>query len=581
MKRIVPITMLMLLLMAMLSLSFNFKSTKAEWTGTVYIRANGSIDPPDAPIVTYDNVTYTLTSNIISTADGIVVERDNIIIDGAGYWLEGDHGSSYGIKLVNRTDVAIKNINIKKFWCGIRVYSSSNNIITRNNITNNGIGMFLIDSNNNKISGNNITNNFRGIELQSSLSNTISGNTFTNNGLVVWFSYQNRVENNTVNGRALVYLENVSNYKVADAGQVVLVRCNNITVEGLCLSGASVGIELFETNKSSIFRNSITNNDGGIVLLYHSLNNTIYGNNITINYEGIWLEMYSDYNSIYGNSITNNSHGIELVRSSNNSIYGNSITNNNYGIELGGSSNNSIYGNSITNNDGGIGLSYSSNYNSIYHNNFIDNARQVYIKESGPNVWDDVYPSGGNYWSNYTGVDLYSGPYQNEIGSDGIGDTPYIIDADNIDHYPLMAPFNAFQAGVWYGTAYNVDVISNSTVSDFKFNVDRKSISFNVTGDNGTVGFCRVAIPKSLLWANDGWTIFVDNQPITDYTKFEYENYTYLYFTYTHSTKTVTIKGTHVIPEYPSTTILTIFMLTTTVLVALTGNKRLKYRYNN
>jgi hypothetical protein len=141
-----------------------------------------------------------------------------------------------------------------------------------------------------------------------------------------------------------------------------------------------------------------------------------------------------------------------------------------------------------------------------------------------------------------------------------------------------MAPFKAFEAGVWNGTAYNVDVISNSTVSGFKFDVDNKCVSFNVTSDNETVGFCRVAIPKSLLWVDDGWTILVDSQLIADYTKFEDENYTYLYFTYTHSTKTVTIKGTHVIPEYPSTIILTIFMLTTTVLVVLTRSRRLKHR---
>jgi len=57
------------------------------------------------------------------------------------------------------------------------------------------------------------------------------------------------------------------------------------------------------------------------------------------------------------------------------------------------------------------------------------------------NVWDDSYPSGGNYWSNYAGTDLYSGPYQNITGSDGIGDTPYIIDANNRDNYPLMQPY--------------------------------------------------------------------------------------------------------------------------------------------
>ena len=53
---------------------------------------------------------------------------------------------------------------------------------------------------------------------------------------------------------------------------------------------------------------------------------------------------------------------------------------------------------------------------------------------------DDGHPSGCNYWKDYTGTDFYSGPYQNETGSDGIGDTPYVIDENNTDHYPLMSP---------------------------------------------------------------------------------------------------------------------------------------------
>ncbi|NWF86804.1 hypothetical protein HXY32_03225 [Candidatus Bathyarchaeota archaeon] len=36
---------------------------------------------------------------------------------------------------------------------------------------------------------------------------------------------------------------------------------------------------------------------------------------------------------------------------------------------------------------------------------------------------------------------MHSGPYQNLTDSDGIGDTPYIIDSYNIDHYPLMHPW--------------------------------------------------------------------------------------------------------------------------------------------
>jgi len=41
----------------MLGMALNIQPAKA-WTGTVYIRADGSIGPADAPIITYDNVTY-------------------------------------------------------------------------------------------------------------------------------------------------------------------------------------------------------------------------------------------------------------------------------------------------------------------------------------------------------------------------------------------------------------------------------------------------------------------------------------------------------------------------------------------
>jgi len=76
-------------------------------------------------------------------------------------------------------------------------------------------------------------------------------------------------------------------------------------------------------------------------------------------------------------------------------------------------------------------LLYLSSNNTFYHNDFIDNAYHV-DSERSTNVWDNGYPSGGNYWSNYTGVDA---------NSDGIGDTPYIINVNNRDRYPLMNPW--------------------------------------------------------------------------------------------------------------------------------------------
>jgi len=111
-----------------------------------------------------------------------------------------------------------------------------------------------------------------------------------------------------------------------------------------------------------------------------------------------------------------------------------------------------IINNTITNSRVGIWITESSNYNRIYHNNFVNNKYHVFGNKEAISTayWDNGYPSGGNYWNNYNGIDLYSGIYQNETGSDNIGDTPYVyIDyADEnetlfIDNYPLMKPVPA------------------------------------------------------------------------------------------------------------------------------------------
>lgn len=97
------------------------------------------------------------------------------------------------------------------------------------------------------------------------------------------------------------------------------------------------------------------------------------------------------------------------------------------------SSNNRIIGNNITTNVYGIGLTLSSTDNNLFYNNFEENNAQAYCDtQSSGNFWDDGYPSGGNYWSDYNGTDS---------DHDGIGDVPYLIESDNQDDYPLMNPW--------------------------------------------------------------------------------------------------------------------------------------------
>jgi parallel beta-helix repeat protein len=230
------------------------------------------------------------------------------------------------------------------------------------------------------------------------------------------------------------------------------------------------------------------------------------------------------------------------------------------GVSLYGCSKNSISGNNITANGGGINLEDSSN-NTIYHNNFIGNAFQV-SSDGSSNTWDNGYPSGGNYWSDYNGTDLYSGQHQNVTGSDGVGDTPYVIDANNTDDYPLMGVFSDFNVA----EGVDVQVVSNSTISDFQFN--GTALLFDVSGVNGTTGFCNVRVPTVLL--NGTLTVLV-NAIQVQYNLLPSlnDNQSYLYFTYGHSTEQVTIT-----PEFPSSLIMAMFMLAT--LLTITIHKKTK-----
>jgi len=529
-----------LLFIGIVTLAFNIQPVKSTWTGTVYIRADGSIDPPDAPIQR-DGDIYTLTGDINTTTYGIVIYRSNIILEGAGHVLQGsarpyDSGMLWngdGVILQRESNVTIRNLEIK--------------------LCNHGV--FLGETSSIKIYGNKITNNYRGIRLHECLKenyifkNNIKSIELAHSGIYLDGSSNNWIfENNLIECNIL--LENSTSNRVYE---------NNITEGEIGLSRGS--------NSNSIFDNKVVN---GIIGLFSSHNNTIYQNFVTHD-DGYCISLdESSYNNILENNITASGHeGIFFDSSSQNHITGNNISNSRIGIMLHDySSDNVISVNNILNNSYGIIVQFSSQNNLIYNNNFINNADQVYVDDRF-NVWDYGYPCGGNYWSDYNGTDLHWGSGQNETGSDGIGDTAYMIDAKNTDRYPLIAPITAFDAGVWNGVAYNIDVVSNSTLSDFHFNPDEGAfLRFNVTGENGTAGFCRVTIPKSLLRADDGWTITVGNQTLQNYTELEDENFTYLYFTYNHSTQTVTIQGTDVIPEFPSSvTLLELLTLITIPIV--------------
>jgi len=171
------------------------------------------------------------------------------------------------------------------------------------------------------------------------------------------------------------------------------------------------------------------------ILIDNVSGSNISNNVIKTSDHGILLNR-TENSFIANNEFVENWAGIELFYSHNNTITNNNATENIYGIIQSESSSNFLLNNKAADNQYGVKLSNSNN-NVIQSNAFVNNTLQV-ISSASINIWDNGYPSGGNYWSDYTGADLKSGPNQDQPGSDGVGDTPYTIDANNTDRYPLM-----------------------------------------------------------------------------------------------------------------------------------------------
>ncbi len=275
------------------------------------------------------------------------------------------------------------------------------------NVSHNENGIIIHAYGANEVIDCKITDNEYGMRLEDSGNNLLRGNSMANNefNFAVWggklSNFLNNVDaSNTVDDKPVYYLIDKQDMEIPlETGYVALVNCKNITVENLDLDNNGAGILLVCTKNSTIAKNRLVNNEIGIYLRDSSYN-IVSKNNIKYNEDGITLRDHSSYNTISENNVVNN--------------------------------------------DKGISLSWSTANNVLYHNDFVDNTEQVSLAGYAINSWDDSYPSGGNYWSDYTDVDVYSGPYQDMIGSDGIWDHPYEIDwlGYNIDNYPLVEPWS-------------------------------------------------------------------------------------------------------------------------------------------
>ncbi|MCW4010197.1 MAG: right-handed parallel beta-helix repeat-containing protein [Candidatus Bathyarchaeota archaeon] len=316
--------------------------------------------------------------------------------------------STRGVRFAASNNNTIVNNNFEGNSYALAAFQDSpsiGNLITKNRFTENGFAIstmggstisenefvgndqaILCSSGSNTISDNNLTNNGYAIILQTT-NNVLRNNRLSNNTEALQISaacFQNDVDSsNTLNGKPIYYWVNRHNETVpGDAGYVALVNCTEVTVQGLILTDQANGILMAFTTNSTITGNLITGNVNGIYF-YGSTGNRIFGNNITDNGCAVY---------IHGATFT-----FMIITS------------------YTPSSGNIFYGN-----------------NFVGNNNTLYDVAGVYSIQGSPpsaNIWDNG--AEGNYWSDYTGVDS---------NGDGVGDTRYVVYANNTDNYPLVQP---------------------------------------------------------------------------------------------------------------------------------------------
>jgi len=375
--------------------------------------------------VYYENIVINKSINLIGE------DKDTTIIDG---------------------DISGDVVNITADWVNIE------KLLLKNSgwQSNAGVKVF---ANNCTVADCNIQNNQHGIYILFSCNNTITECNFLNNDRSIYFDYYK-----IINDTHFIYSHNntIKDCYISNSSYGIYFRCShNNTISNCTILNSSRGIYIHTPNTS----------------LHLSSNNIISNCTILNSYFGIEFSSSSN-NMVTGCNLSNNDYaGASLSHSYNNIIKDCIVLNNEwYGIKFFYSNGNTISRNMISNNYYGI-YTTSSGANIIYHNNFINNSKQAY--DTSVNKWDNGYPSGGNYWSDFD--EPIEGAYDNN--SDGIVSSPYYIEGgSNVDLYPLTNPITSPPVFVWVDDNFNP-----STIGWQYDHFDKIQDAINAVADNGTV----------------------------------------------------------------------------------------------
>lgn len=162
----------------------------------------------------------------------------------------------------------------KRFLDRVYYKPSVGNVFKNNDFIKNYQGVVVDSSTNNQFIGNYFDSRGRfGIILSSCSKNVIKENVFVNDGLEIWGNdeefYNHDIKDNTVNGKPLYFFRNKYSFKVpANAGQIIIVNCNEVRIEKTKISGTSTAVFIAFSNNVRLKNNKISSNFRGVYLYY-------------------------------------------------------------------------------------------------------------------------------------------------------------------------------------------------------------------------------------------------------------------------------------------------------------------------
>ncbi|MHA2226817.1 MAG: right-handed parallel beta-helix repeat-containing protein [Candidatus Hodarchaeales archaeon] len=499
----------------------NLHGIDITFSGNNTIVNNSVLNNGDAGISLLSSESITILNNTVSNNGGTGLSLD----------------STWNTTVVNTT--ATSNDQH-----GMHISYSENNLFENNYVTSNNLwGIRLHESKNNRIHNNIISNNSEGgLSLSSSGNNTISHNSLVNNhywmgGEVLEHYSQALVMNNTIEGKHLLFWQNVSDRIVpSGAGLIILIQCDSIKISDQNLIGIQVaysinliirnnnvsngwnGIFISFTNTSTITNNSVTNNSVNGIDLSASDTITIVNNTVTNNSASGIKIWDSHFSTIANNSVTNNmASGIHLQDSDTSSITDNYVINNSVaGIYLQDSTTSAIANNSVTANGmTGIYLRYSS-ICTITNNTVTKNSYQgIALRASNTNVIENnnVVNNGKEglffifFDDGECGI-ILKGSKNNRIISNVIANNTGVGVIFSTFEYSTGAPSPSYLISE-NNTIRNNLISNNEYYGIFFFSWTWKNhvSSNNIYGNGGFgVGFMDYSSDNVLLW-----NTFVDN----------------------------------------------------------------------